>query len=170
MKLTKDSEVVIVNAFARGYYSDATAEGNFIIPKDIYDKNEDKIDNISIYVGELDGKHSECECDISIDVVKISHILTNQDPKLYDLSKDMFFKISNNLELNDNQAEQLNNFDNFIVDLYNKYPNEEKVKITLEDDSFIQGVEIPKGTVLKFTLNKKTNFDYEIWTIDTDLL
>lgn len=63
-----------INCFAEAYYSGATYEENILIPADIFDslpqEVKDKIINMEIGVGELDGKHSECYAEITEDGIQ----------------------------------------------------------------------------------------------------
>lgn len=63
-----------INCYAEGYYSGATYEENILIPADTFDnlpeEVRDKIINMKIGVGELDGKHSECFAEITQDGIQ----------------------------------------------------------------------------------------------------
>lgn len=62
-------EVVKIDLYAEAYYSGAEYKEDLVISKDLYEKIKDDLDKYdydkhdddaeSIYVGELDGKHSE---------------------------------------------------------------------------------------------------------------
>lgn len=58
-------ELVNVNLYAMGYYSEATYEDNIWIKKSSYEKLKD-VFPLQIYCGELDGKHSDVMGDIEI--------------------------------------------------------------------------------------------------------
>lgn len=58
-------ELVNVNLYAEGYYSEATYEDNIWIKKSSYEKLKD-IFPTEIDCGELDGKHSEVMGDVEI--------------------------------------------------------------------------------------------------------
>lgn len=60
-----------INCYAEAYYSGATYEENITIPADTFDslpeEVRNKIRDLEIGVGELDGKHSECFATITED-------------------------------------------------------------------------------------------------------
>lgn len=58
-------ELVNVNLYARGYYSEATYEDNIWIKKSSYEKLKDAFP-LQISCGELDGKYSEVIGDVEI--------------------------------------------------------------------------------------------------------
>lgn len=58
-------ELVNVNLYAMGYYSEATYEDNIWIKKSSYEKLKD-VFPLQIYCGELDGKYSEVMGDVEI--------------------------------------------------------------------------------------------------------
>lgn len=58
-------ELVNVNLYAMGYYSEATYEDNIWIKKSSYEKLRDAFP-LQIYCGELDGKYSEVMGDVEI--------------------------------------------------------------------------------------------------------
>lgn len=62
-----DGKFTIITAFAEGYYSGQTYLENVVMTNEFYEKNKEVLDEISLYIGELDGKHSEVECYIEID-------------------------------------------------------------------------------------------------------
>lgn len=68
-------EFVRVSVYAEGYYSGQTYEEAVYITKDFYDMAKDSIDGISIYVYELDGKHSEVEGEVEVEVFDSSRDL-----------------------------------------------------------------------------------------------
>jgi len=75
MKFNKDSKVVCIFASAEAYHSGATAYGELYIPYEYYKKNEEKLEKLTVYVHELDGKHSEIECEMDFGIYTIEYIL-----------------------------------------------------------------------------------------------
>lgn len=63
-----------INCFVEAYYSGATYEENILIPADTFDslleKIRNKIRDLDIFVGELDGKHSETIATIEEDGIQ----------------------------------------------------------------------------------------------------
>lgn len=99
-----------INCFAEGYYSGATYEENIIIPADTYDRLSEEarkqIKDMEIYVGELDGKHSEAYAKIGEDGMQyfeednqdnICDEVTNDGDYMYEELKELFRE--NNLDL-----------------------------------------------------------------------
>ena len=69
--------IVKLNVYAEAYYSGATYEEDVVISKSLYEKIKTELDEYDsennenargVYVGELDGKHSEVEGDLSVEV------------------------------------------------------------------------------------------------------
>ena len=69
--------IVKLNVYAEAYYSGATYEEDVVISKNLYEKIKTELDEYDsennenargVYVGELDGKHSEVEGDLSVKV------------------------------------------------------------------------------------------------------
>ena len=56
-----------IQVYAEGYYSGQTYEENVAIRTEVYELLKEQIKGISIYINNLDGKHSEVEADIEID-------------------------------------------------------------------------------------------------------
>lgn len=63
-------EFVIISACAEGYYSGQTYTEEVPVSREFFNKYEDKLRNMSLYIGELDGKHSEVECDIDFEFLE----------------------------------------------------------------------------------------------------
>ncbi len=63
-------EFVIISAYAQGYYSGKTYTEEIPVSREFFNKYEDKLRNMSLYIGELDGKHSEVECNIDFEFLK----------------------------------------------------------------------------------------------------
>lgn len=60
--------IIRINGFAEGYYSGNTYEENIYLLEDDYENIKDCVPDV-FYVGELDGKHSEVEGDITIEML-----------------------------------------------------------------------------------------------------
>lgn len=124
MKITKDTKFMRIEGCAIGYYSDAEQTSVTFLPLGLYEKYESKISELEVYVGELDGKHSETEMSINIETIDI------QDYK--DIAEDefeddvLFYEILEILE-----DEDLQTFKDFNKCL-KKIP-----KDTIREDDFI---------------------------------
>lgn len=57
-------DLVNINVYAEACYSNAKYEENISIRKDTYDKLENDLKTLDVYISELDGKHSEVKADI----------------------------------------------------------------------------------------------------------
>ena len=58
--------VVNLCFYAEGYYSGQEYEENVTISEEMYEKIKDEIDNMKVYISDLDGKHSEILGEIDI--------------------------------------------------------------------------------------------------------
>lgn len=64
--------IVIINVYAEGYYSNSEYKEYVVVSEDFYNKNKDKIDKIinkGYYIADLDGKYSEIEADIYVSYI-----------------------------------------------------------------------------------------------------
>jgi len=153
MKFNKDSKIVKVSAYAEGYYSGATAYGELYIPHEFYEENKEKLSNLEVYVGELDGKHSEVECDIEFEEITVLDILEmTNDPYNQDRNIDekLFYRFCDTLCLSDEESDINNDFSNGILSLEKVFTTEE-IKFNLSKDTVIDNVLVPKGTLIHFT-------------------
>jgi len=95
-------ELVKISANAEGYNSGATYEEDIFITKESYEKVKDE--DLSFYVYELDGKHSECEADIETknyveeELLNVDVSCAKDDNKLYFILHDAFEKYGLNLD------------------------------------------------------------------------
>jgi len=55
-----------VSIYAEGHYSESTHAEDVFIKTESYNRFKEQIDGIEIYIGGLDGKHSECEVDLLV--------------------------------------------------------------------------------------------------------
>ena len=68
--------LVIIRLTADGYYSGSSVEECCILREDTFDKIKEKLFNKTFYFHELDGKHSETEGDLSIEIIDKSLLNT----------------------------------------------------------------------------------------------
>ena len=66
--------VVNLCFYATGYYSGREYEENVTISEEMYEKIKDKIDNMEVYIADLDGKYSEILGEIDIQPCEESEI------------------------------------------------------------------------------------------------
>lgn len=60
--------IVNLCCHAKGYYSRKIYEENIFIPESLYDQLEDAIGEMDLCIPDLDGKHSETEANIDVDL------------------------------------------------------------------------------------------------------
>lgn len=74
--------LVKITAYACGCYSEKEYEETIYITEESYSILEDKIINIILYIGDLDGKHSETETEVDIEELnEEQQVLENFDKK-----------------------------------------------------------------------------------------
>ena len=170
MKFNKESKIVKISAFAEGCYSGATAYGELYMPYDFYLKNKENLGDLVVYVGELDGKHSEVECDIDFEEMIIHEYLSSSstDYDEYDntIDEHLYFKLCDIFNLNDEQGDVLSGFSN-TIDGLEKINNIEVIEITLTKDTNIENINIKEGTVICFEKNDKKEIT-ENWNFEFD--
>jgi len=154
MKFNKNLKVVRISASAEAYYSGATAYGELYIPYEYYEKNKEKLKGLTVYVHELDGKHSELECEINFAYFTIEEVLKIKDNR--DENKNLDEYLLDNfcykLDLDDIECEMIEDFSNGLLGL-EKISVTEEMEIVLSQDTIIEGITIPKGTVIKYNIN-----------------
>lgn len=139
-------DIVKLNVYAEAYYSGATYEEDVVISKSLYEKIKDELWQYSdenedenakgIYLGELDGKHSEVEGYINITqytedkVADYSWDLYKDGESLYDTVNDICY--GKKLDLDDDiksVEEYLNNVDSYVeVSIRTRKSNVDKIK------------------------------------------
>lgn len=172
MKFNKDSKIIRVSAYAEGYYSGATAYGELYIPHEFYEKHKETLSELSLYVGELDGKHSEVRCDIEFEEITITDILRMENTPYeqdHDIDEDVFYRFCRVLSLSDEEGLVVNNFSNEILSL-EKMPIIEKIHFDLALNTLIDGHIVPKGTAIEFdkVLDNKISDNWS-WEFDWKL-
>lgn len=66
--------IVNICCYAYGYYSGSEYEEKIAIPEEAYEKVKNKIEELQVYIPELDGKHSEIEADIVIQFIEEKNV------------------------------------------------------------------------------------------------
>lgn len=69
--------LVKISIYAEGYYSGQTYTEEYFIKEESYNILKEKIDNTNIFIGDLDGKHSEVEATLNINEYSEEDILNN---------------------------------------------------------------------------------------------
>lgn len=172
MKFNKDSKIIRVSAYAEGYYSNATAYGELYIPYEYYILNKERLEELEVSVGELDGKHSEVSCDIDFEELTIADILTIEN-ELYeedeDIDESVFDRFCVILKLNNKQRKVVNYFSNELLGL-DKILETEDISFKISKDTVIDEMLVPKGTIIKFTRNTNNKIlDYWSWEFDFNI-
>lgn len=167
MKFNLNSEIVRISAYGEGYYSGATAYGEAYLPKEIYDLHKEQLCDLSVYVGDLDGKHSEVECDIDFETLKMRDLLledSNTNDYDREIDDDIIYRICKFINMPHVELSKFNN----AITLLEKYPEFEEVEITLTNDTTIEETLVPKGTKIVFE-RKSTNKVNENWSFEFDI-
>lgn len=142
-------DIVKLNVYAEAYYSGATYEENVVISKSLYEKIKTELDEYDsdnnenargVYVGELDGKHSEVEGDLSVEIYSEDKVADCS----WDLNEDgdmLYYKVKdicdgNDLDLDkdiENVKEYLKNVDSYVeIYIRTKKSNVDKIKEYVE--------------------------------------
>lgn len=138
-------DIVKLNVYAEAYYSGAVYEEDVVISKSLYEKIKTELDEYNsennenasgIYVGELDGKHSEVEGDLYIEVYSEDEVagcdwnLNEDGDRLYYKVKDICDE--KNLDLDEDiktVKEYLKNVDSYVeISIRTKKSNVEKIR------------------------------------------
>ena len=110
--------LVRVEAFAQGYYSEQVFEDYFLLPKDFYEEHKNLIDNFTFYVSELNGKHSEIKADITVREVD-NYIEFDYRGSLLDSFEEFLYENDIEKDFNISQLysvyEKLKDYEEFIV-------------------------------------------------------
>lgn len=138
-------DIVKLNVYAEAYYSGATYEEDVVISKSLYEKIKTELDEYDsknnenargVYVGELDGKHSEVEGDLSVEIYSEDEIAGCS----WDLNEDgdiLYYKVKDicdekDLDLDEdieNVKEYLKNVDSYVeIYIRTKKSNADKIK------------------------------------------
>lgn len=138
-------DIVKLNVYAEAYYSGATYEEDVVISKSLYEKIKTELDEYDsennenargVYVGELDGKHSEVEGDLSVEVYSEEEIadcswdLNEDGDYLYYKVKDICDEKDLDLDADINFVQNyLKNVDSYVeISLTVKKSNVDKIK------------------------------------------
>lgn len=105
--------LVKISAYACGYYSENEYEETVYITEESYMKLKEEIDDMDMSIAELDGKHSEVEAEIEIEVLtkeeQLLEVFNNKDDgdSLYWDIRYIFRE--NNIDF-DKEQEMVNNY------------------------------------------------------------
>ena len=171
MKFNKDSKVVRISAFAEGSYSGATAYGELYIPYKYYEKNKEKLKELSVYVDELDGKYSGIECHMNFAYFTIEEVLKMEENRNENRNIDgnLFDNFCDDLGLDDIESEMIEDFSDGLLGL-EKVSSTEEIRIVLSKDTIVDDILIPKGTLIQFVKNTDNKIldDWE-WEFDFNI-
>jgi len=138
-------DIVKLNVYAEAYYSGATYEEDVVISKNLYEKIKTELDEYDsennenasgIYVGELDGKHSEVEGDLSIEVYSEDEV-ADCDWNLNEDGDRLYYKVKDicdekDLDLDEDikaVKEYLKNVDSYVeISIMAKKSNVDKIR------------------------------------------
>lgn len=138
-------DIVKLNVYAEAYYSGATYEEDVVISKNLYEKIKTELDEYDsennenargIYVGELDGKHSEVEGELSVEIYSEDEV----GDYSWDLNEDgdsLYYKVKDICDEKDLDLDKdikvvkdyLNNIDSYVkISIIAKKSNVDKIK------------------------------------------
>ena len=103
-------------------------------------------------MGELDGKHSEVECDIEFKTITIEDILKMENTSYEqdrEIDESVYYRFCDTLCLSDEGSDIINDFSNGILSLEKVFTTEE-IKFNLSKDTVIDDVLVLKGTLIHF--------------------
>lgn len=138
-------DIVKLNVYAEAYYSGATYEEDVVISRNLYEKIKEELneydsennENASgIYVGELDGRHSEVEGDLSIEVYSEDEV-ADCDWNLNEDGDRLYYKVKDicdekDLDLDEDikaVKEYLKNVDSYVeISIMAKKSNVDKIR------------------------------------------
>ena len=138
-------DIVKLNVYAEAYYSGATYEEDVVISKNLYEKIKTELDEYDsennenargVYVGELDGKHSEVEGGLSVEVYSEDEVadcswnLNEDGDSLYYKVKDICDEKDLDLDKDiENVKEYLKNIDSYVeIYITTRKSNVDKIK------------------------------------------
>lgn len=138
-------DIVKLNVYAEAYYSGATYEEDVVISRNLYEKIREELNEYDsennenargVYVGELDGKYSETEGNLSVkiysedDVAGCSWDLNEDGDMLYYKIKDICDEKDLDLDKDiENVKEYLKNVDSYVeISITVKKSNVDKIK------------------------------------------
>ena len=138
-------DIVKLNVYAEAYYSGATYEEDVVISRNLYEKIREELNEYDsennenargIYVGELDGKHSETKGDLSVEIYSEDEVgdyswdLNEDGDNLYYKVKDICDEKDLDLDKDiENVKEYLKNVDSYVeISITVKKSNVDKIK------------------------------------------
>ncbi len=154
MILTRDTKIVVVSAYACGYYSGSEAGGDAIITPELAEKNKEGISSMEIYVYDLDGKHSQCEADIECHTMTIEQYALNYE--LYN-NIEVLYKIGDTCDLDNHTLDFLDKLNSIVKKLAREVISETTKNIIFDKDYNINNEIVPKGTVATFNVKDNPN-------------
>ena len=138
-------DIVKLNLYAEAYYSGAVYEEDVVISKSLYEKIKTELDEYDsennknargIYVGELDGKHSDVEGDLYIEMYSDDEVAEG-NWSLNEDGSNLYYKVKDicdekNLDLDEDikiVKEYLKNVDSYVeISIRARKSNVEKIK------------------------------------------
>lgn len=156
--ITKDTVVAKLEGYAQGCYSNSEAYGEIFIPIEIYEQNKELVDGADIIVYELDGKHSETHGQAQVIINTLENFLINTEIKRnysdeyeVDLTEQLYYEIE---DIDEEDMSAVYKLNTEIISLAEGINEEKETELILSEDTKINDIEFPKGTIVKF--NKPT--------------
>ena len=153
MKITKDTRFMRIEGFAIGYYSEAELTSIAFLPSELYEKYKEKISELDIYVGNLDGKHSETEMSIDIEEIDVQDYKNIEVDKLED--DIVFYTVLGILE--DEDLQTFKNFNKCLKEIPNNTITEDT--FVLSEDIVLNGSKYNSGSKVKIVVTEYSNIE-----------
>lgn len=104
-------------------------------------------------VSELDGKHSESDCDISIEKNTLEYFVDNHEKNnaSRDITEYLIEHIIDDLDIPSLQFDTTME----LIDYIENLASLEETEITLNKDTEIENILVPKGTLISFCTKPK---------------
>ncbi len=80
--------VVFVEFYGKGYYSGSSESHSAFVTKEFFEENKETFENYTPYFHELDGKHSEIEGDVNINLCNTEERLREAIKKVCEKDDD----------------------------------------------------------------------------------
>ena len=123
-----------ITANAVAYYSENTYYEEVFLPLDVWDEIKDQVEASSVYISELDGKHSEVEADIDVDFFSEEELATYLPSELDD-GEVLYYHIDEYLDKEKYDSNYLSNIHEEVIALRQvetltiKFKSQDKDKI-----------------------------------------
>lgn len=138
------TEVMVLNVVYDGYYG-ASVDETVILPTEIngvlFESLQEKDYKSAVYLGEIEGKHSECYGDLSVEFVNLDDLSIRQVTNLIEKSNigefESYFEGQEETFQYDYEEEYDEEKVNSVMKLFNTEPKKWSIKTELVHSKFI---------------------------------